>query len=447
MIIRQTGADPSFTLEGGTISIEAVNRWLMLLGGEFNYASGLVEGDGVWDVQNVTLNGNPFTNTMNLSLRDCVVNADVFNEGNISGASPLYNGRFQNEPAGTLRVQGTTHTFAHASGLVNHGTIMMGDAGGAPTLSVPSGQLINHGDIVMGPNQPTYIAAEVINEPTGMIESANGASLTINKPDADHVNRGHIRVRNENMIIRQTGADPSFTLEGGMITTESQGRYPTFFGGSLILAGGAVTGPGLLRIENGALRGSGVIASPVAVANGRVAPGNRSETLQGQITVDNSFASIGSGSIDIDISGPPGPGVGADQFNVAGSLTFTGAVNVFVNGGYLPVPNDVYEIITYGSHSGSFSPINAPCPAGRRLEESVGLTMLTLEVFDPAGDTNCDCSVDAFDIEPFIVGLVDPVGYATRYPGCDINNVDCNRDGVIDAFDIEPFINILLGGP
>jgi hypothetical protein len=59
--------------------------------------------------------------------------------------------------------------------------------------------------------------------------------------------------------------------------------------------------------------------------------------------------------------------------------------------------------------------------------------------FDPC-DTNCDGTIDAFDIEPFIDLLVNP----TPSP-CSAVAGDANGDGVIDAFDIEPFIACLVG--
>jgi hypothetical protein len=55
-------------------------------------------------------------------------------------------------------------------------------------------------------------------------------------------------------------------------------------------------------------------------------------------------------------------------------------------------------------------------------------------------DTNCDGTVDAFDIEPFIDLLVSP----TPSP-CSSCAADVNQDGVVDAFDIEPFIACLVG--
>ena len=61
------------------------------------------------------------------------------------------------------------------------------------------------------------------------------------------------------------------------------------------------------------------------------------------------------------------------------------------------------------------------------------------------GDVNCDGVVNAFNIEPFLVALFDPAGYATLYPDCDINLADINGDGAVDAFDIEPFLELLFG--
>ena len=60
------------------------------------------------------------------------------------------------------------------------------------------------------------------------------------------------------------------------------------------------------------------------------------------------------------------------------------------------------------------------------------------------GDVNCDGSINAFDIEPFLVALFDPDHYSEMFPDCDINTADINEDGSIDAFDIEPFLELLF---
>ncbi len=60
------------------------------------------------------------------------------------------------------------------------------------------------------------------------------------------------------------------------------------------------------------------------------------------------------------------------------------------------------------------------------------------------GDLNCDGSIDAFDIEPFISAVLEPHTYRSRYPWCDMLLADLNEDGVVDAFDIEPFVQVLV---
>ena len=61
------------------------------------------------------------------------------------------------------------------------------------------------------------------------------------------------------------------------------------------------------------------------------------------------------------------------------------------------------------------------------------------------GDLNCDGAVNAFDIDPFVLALTDPAGYAAAWPDCDIMLADCNGDGVVNAFDIDPFVELLTG--
>ena len=72
---------------------------------------------------------------------------------------------------------------------------------------------------------------------------------------------------------------------------------------------------------------------------------------------------------------------------------------------------------------------------------SGGLTLL-LEA-GLLGDLNCDGVLNAFDIDPFVLALIDPAGYASAWPDCDIMLADINGDGEINAFDIDPFVELL----
>jgi len=63
----------------------------------------------------------------------------------------------------------------------------------------------------------------------------------------------------------------------------------------------------------------------------------------------------------------------------------------------------------------------------------------------PPGDLNCDRLVNVFDIDPFVLALSDPSGYAAAYPTCEIVAADVNGDGQVNAFDIDPFVGLLTG--
>ncbi len=61
------------------------------------------------------------------------------------------------------------------------------------------------------------------------------------------------------------------------------------------------------------------------------------------------------------------------------------------------------------------------------------------------GDLNCDYAVDFDDINPFVLALTDPDGYAAEFPCCDWLHGDGDGDGDVDFDDINPFV-ALLGG-
>ncbi|MBL8880667.1 MAG: hypothetical protein JNG88_16260, partial [Phycisphaerales bacterium] len=61
------------------------------------------------------------------------------------------------------------------------------------------------------------------------------------------------------------------------------------------------------------------------------------------------------------------------------------------------------------------------------------------------GDLNCDDLINSFDIDPFVLRLVDAAGYSNAFPQCNAANGDVNADGLVNAFDVDPFIALLLG--
>lgn len=59
------------------------------------------------------------------------------------------------------------------------------------------------------------------------------------------------------------------------------------------------------------------------------------------------------------------------------------------------------------------------------------------------GDLNCDGQIDNFDIDAFVLAMVDPDGYAAAYPACDRSRADINQDNEVNNFDIDPFVSLL----
>lgn len=60
-------------------------------------------------------------------------------------------------------------------------------------------------------------------------------------------------------------------------------------------------------------------------------------------------------------------------------------------------------------------------------------------------DTNCDGSVNAFDIQCFVYAMEGQASYEANCPGCDWYSADINGDGSVNAFDIQGFTELMDG--
>ena len=61
------------------------------------------------------------------------------------------------------------------------------------------------------------------------------------------------------------------------------------------------------------------------------------------------------------------------------------------------------------------------------------------------GDMDCDGSVGNFDIDAFILALINPAAYEAAYPDCDAGLADINADGTVSNFDIDAFVDLVTG--
>ncbi|MGE0481022.1 MAG: proprotein convertase P-domain-containing protein, partial [Phycisphaerae bacterium] len=66
------------------------------------------------------------------------------------------------------------------------------------------------------------------------------------------------------------------------------------------------------------------------------------------------------------------------------------------------------------------------------------------------GDANGDGVVNNFDIDAFVLAVVDPATYIATFCGgdplCMICRCDINQDGVVNNFDIDPFVVCVVNG-
>lgn len=82
---------------------------------------------------------------------------------------------------------------------------------------------------------------------------------------------------------------------------------------------------------------------------------------------------------------------------------------------------------------------NGKCPP--ELMESLTLSLHP----NILGDLNCDGEVNILDINPFILALGNPAGYALAFPDCKLELGDINGDSEVNVLDINPFIALLSG--
>jgi hypothetical protein len=155
----------------------------------------------------------------------------------------------------------------------------------------------------------------------------------------------------------------------------------------------------------------------------------------------------------IDDATPPGTILRGDEVVFVDPVDLDGAaldIQWFLDGG--PIPGETGETLdlaTLQLAAGMYElSVNVVDNTGWVRDEQARVQWMSesrhwlIETIRP-GDTNCDGTIDAFDIEPFVLALLDPNGYAAAFPNCDLRAADVNEDGSVDGFDIEPFVGLL----
>ncbi len=164
--------------------------------------------------------------------------------------------------------------------------------------------------------------------------------------------------------IASNTATGSFTIQNGRIFTTSaaysNAGSTTISAGSVFLvpagnnytqtAGtttvdGSLTADAIL-INGGTLLGVGVLHGDVSNA-GHVAPG----TSPGVLVIDGDYTQTAAGVLDVEIASA----TMFDQLQISGAASLDGTINVTRPGGFVPVLNDAFPVLTFASRTGDFA--------------------------------------------------------------------------------------------
>jgi hypothetical protein len=221
------------------------------------------------------------------------------------------------------------------------------------------------------------------------------------------------------------------------------GNDGTSFDAGLKTSGNAMVGPTIAQaLVNAAMTGGHLpvyldlcapaeIGAPAVLDFGQVTQGSAAERV---LTVWNAG--------DVALWGAAG--IDSLRYTLSANAGFAAPAGVFSDaaGGTGNEHVITMDTSTLGMKT---SQITIASNAPDQPTLTVALAGEVVAAYQP-GDLNCDGAVDFRDINPLVLALADPAGYATTFPDCEWLNGDCNGDGTVDFRDINPFVALLAGG-
>jgi uncharacterized protein (TIGR03382 family) len=324
--------------------------------------------------------------TLNFNLGTFPAKPPLIDYGNLNyGAAPPAGGTVvvltgtlgTDIPAGQLvDIQGRAvkSSLSSNTSFTNRGTLLLEQAdAGAAEISV-------------------FNSLTLTNGASGLVTVAASAAVK----DAVHakvVNLGTVNV-NHDLDVDDAISNAGTVTIGAGATLTSYASYVQTAGLTKLVAAtsklnGATFGSAGIAIQGGTLGGFGVVTGKV-VNGGEVSPG----ASPGALTITGDYAQQDAGSLTIELGGLTA-GTQHDQLIISGIATLSGSLNVSLVNGFNPADADVFHVVTYASHAGTFAPLVAP--AGHDLVATYGTTDVTLSLPRiPVPDSGMpDAGVDA----------------------------------------------------
>ncbi len=260
---------------------------------------------------------------------------------------------------------GSNVTFNTASAVQTPRIIITGDLDGtsAVTLTGPTTSIWQGGTI--GGTGPFTIGSGAtlsVESATGILDGrtiTNNGTLSVTRSIAAGLGGGSI-INTSGFRAQPTAnitIGPAFTNQGlaqfQAFDTAFNGGY-TQTAGSTQLIGGTFSSPLTVNIDGGTVTGNGTISANVS-NDGTFAPG----ASAGTITIAGNFTQSNTGVINSEIGGTA-PGTGYDQLVVTGAATLDGTMNVTFINAFTPADANVFDLVTWASHTGAFATVNLP---------------------------------------------------------------------------------------
>jgi hypothetical protein len=324
----------------------------------------------------------------------------------------------------------------------------------APSLSNSGG--------VRGSGQ---IDASLSNATTGQVLVGNADQLTFSA--ASNTNNGLIEVVGGEVRFTQdltnaastgliTGRDATMRFTGGLTnngavavsfgTSDIHGPIFNTATGSVVVSGNAnvtfyddIANSGVINVANGstavffgALSGNGVGGTGTVFLEGDARPGFSPGVMSFGGDVNLGFFS----RLTAELGGLTA-GTQFDQLAVAGNVTLGGTLDVLLINAFTPGIGDSFDILNWGSLTGSFGAVNLPAlDSGLQWDTSSLLIDGTLSVVSTllAGDLNADGFVGIDDLNIVLVNWNQNVT-----PG-DLLSGDPTGEGFVGVDDL----NIVL---
>lgn len=182
-------------------------------------------------------------------------------------------------------------------------------------------------------------------------------------------------------------------VDGGVLNTGSLSAQ----GGTIeVLNGGRINSVGPVRLD-----GVGTFAATITGADGtidgdvtlagRIAPGKP----VGQLSIDGNLSLASTADFQVDVAGLDSKSF--DQLHVSGAAQLAGSLTVRSSNGYVPLPGQSFEVLRFGSSTGSFVINNQTGSAGLSFSTMITGTSLRIVGAGTAGDANLDGVVNISD--------------------------------------------------